>query len=61
MAEYEFCKVVLLEQREKEKIYGVIDVRFPKLASLTHGAIKERQKKHMQNKFFLFLIQNING
>ena len=29
MAGYEFCKVILLEQKGKEKIYGVIDVRFP--------------------------------
>ena len=31
MAGYEFCKVVLLERRGEEKIYGVIDVRFPKI------------------------------
>lgn len=61
MAGYEFCKVVLLEWRGEEKFMALSIHAFPKLANLIHGGIKERQKKHMQNKFFLFLIQNING
>ena len=62
MAGYEFCKVVLLEQRGKEKIYGVIDTRFPKVGKpYTWGDKRTAKKKRMQSKFFLSLIQNISG
>lgn len=54
MAGYEFCKVILLEQREGEKVYGVIDVRFPKVGKpYTLGDKKTAEKAYAEQILFV--------
>lgn len=54
MAGYEFCKVVLLYNRKQEKIYGVIDVRFPKIGKpYTWGNKRTAEKAYAEQILFV--------
>ena len=54
MAGYEFCKVVLLEHNKGEKIYGVIDVRFPKIGKpYTWGDKRTAEKAYTEQILFV--------
>lgn len=53
MAGYEFCKVVLLEQK-REKIYGVIDTRFSKVGKpYTWGDKRTAEKAYAEQILFV--------
>lgn len=54
MIGYEFCKVVLLEHKKEEKIYGVIDTRFSKVCKhYTWGNKRTAEKAYAEQILFV--------